>query len=160
MAFWGPFGASFGHLLGLLRACRRSLGSPWGGGLEISIRVPPLGPLLGLSWAVLDGAVLGAPWAVLGPSWGLLGQSWGDLGGLSGGLGRCEDLKSECAEHVRFPAGMGRNWPREALSRSLQGPSCGSWGASGAVWKSSWAVLERSWGGIGSSLEPPGSFGG
>ena len=77
----------------------------------------PPGPLLGLSWAILEamdekrgrfefrpplgarqiaswaplGALLGRFWALLGPSWAslgpLLGLSWGRLGGLLGRLG-------------------------------------------------------------------------
>ena len=50
----GRFGASFGPLGALLRLSR-------GGRLEVSVRGPPLGPLLG-------------------PSWGSLGMSWTPLG--------------------------------------------------------------------------------
>ena len=60
---WGSLGGLLGPLLGLLgplgdflRACWRFRGSHWGGGLEISVRVPPLGPLLGLSWGLIGPA--------------------------------------------------------------------------------------------------------
>ena len=52
----GRFGASFGPLggffwasWGLLGAAWRLLGASWGGRLEMSVRVSPLGPLLGSS---------------------------------------------------------------------------------------------------------------
>ena len=87
----GPLSGLLGPLWGFLRACWRSRGSPWGGGLEISVRVPPLGPLLEPFWAVVGAswAVLVPSWAVLGLSWGLLRPSWSDIGGLLSRLGRC-----------------------------------------------------------------------
>ena len=57
----------------------------------------------------------GASSAVLGLPLGLLGPCWGDLRGLLGRLGRCEDQKSECAEQVRLPQGIGRYLPLGAL---------------------------------------------
>ena len=60
----GLLGSLWGVLLeGLLAVSRAKLG---GKRIETSVRVPPLGPLLGASWAVL----------------GPLGPSWGHLGGL------------------------------------------------------------------------------
>ena len=69
-AAWGLFWASWGLLGllggllrppgGLLGACWRSRGPSKGGGLDMSIRVPPLRPLLG-------------------PSWGPLGQYWSHI---------------------------------------------------------------------------------
>ena len=93
---WGPLGALLGTSCGPLRAL---LGTFRG----------PLGTLLGrhgLSWAVLEPF-----WAVLGPSWGPLGPSWGGLGSLLGRLGHLEEQRSEYAENVRFPMGMGRFLP-------------------------------------------------
>ena len=42
----------------------------------------PLGAFLGVSMAVLvaSWAVLRSPWAILGPTWAVLGPSWGSLG--------------------------------------------------------------------------------
>ena len=53
----------------------------------MSVRGPPLGPVLGPYWAIL-----GAFWLVLAPTWAILGASWERLGlfwdGLRGLLGR------------------------------------------------------------------------
>ena len=64
-ASWEPLGGPsrlsgdlLGPLGGLLGASWGLPGVSWGGELEMSVRVPPLGPLLraflGLSWAVLE----------------------------------------------------------------------------------------------------------
>ena len=90
---WRPLGASserLGDLWGLL-------GPSWWERFEMSVRIRPLGPLLGLS-----SAVLGPSWAVLGLSWGPHGPSWDDLGGPFGRLGRCQDEKSKYATNIRF----------------------------------------------------------
>ena len=85
-ASWGRSGASWGFFLGLLGASWGLLevscgilGASWGGSLELSVRVPPLGPLLWPSWGPLERA-----WAPLGPFSGPFGPSWGPLGGLLG----------------------------------------------------------------------------
>ena len=67
-----------GPLRGFLGAFWRARGSSWGGGLELSIRVP----LLGSSWGPL-GVLLGR----LRLSWDPFGQYWVPLGGLLGCLG-------------------------------------------------------------------------
>ena len=120
LACWGPpggaLGASWGLLGGLLGPLRGLLGPlgsasgasgglfgpSWGGRLEMSVRVPPLEPLLGPSWVPLgpswsvgkpkrregqttfknlteicDFGLLGQSWDA---SWGSLGASWGPLG--------------------------------------------------------------------------------
>ena len=113
-ASWNLFGPSGGPLLGLLGpawgllgACLGPLGGllgPLGGLLEhswvplglleadsqiFSFFCRPLGPVLGLSWAVLGAswAVLEPSWAVLGPSWSPLEPSWGRLRCLLGCFG-------------------------------------------------------------------------
>ena len=71
-------GASFGLLgasWGLLGPLGGLLGASWSGKLGFSVRVPPLGHLLG--------PCLGP----LGPSWAPLGPYWSDLGGFLGCLG-------------------------------------------------------------------------
>ena len=46
---FGPLGGLLAPLGGLMDACWRARGSPKGGGLDMSVHVPPLGPLLGPS---------------------------------------------------------------------------------------------------------------
>ena len=78
---WGISGAPGGSWVllgllwppeGLLGACWWSRGSSRGRGLEIFVRVPPLG---GPSWTLLE-ALLGASWAVLGRYWKPFGPFW------------------------------------------------------------------------------------
>ena len=57
-------------------------------------------------------------WSPLGPSWGPLGGLLGRHGGLLGRLGRYSDQRSEYAESIRFPKGMGQFLP---LGGSLGG---------------------------------------
>ena len=71
----------FRFAFSLLGPSRGRLGASWGGELDVSVRVPCLGPLLGPSCGPF-----GPSWAALGPSWGSLGPSWGPLGGLLGRL--------------------------------------------------------------------------
>eukprot|EP00959_Pyramimonas_sp_CCMP1952_P126487 2645428-Pyramimonas_sp.AAC.1 len=74
-ASWGSCGASWG----LLEASLEER-------VDIGVRAPRLGPLLGPSWAVLGAywAVLAPFWAVLGASWETLELSWRFLGGPLG----------------------------------------------------------------------------
>ena len=108
--------------------------------------VPPLGPILGLSWGPLgqSWAPLGPSvpsWAILGASWGPLGPSWGDLGDILGRLGCCEGPKGGCAKHVCFP----KDWDDLCFLGVLLRLSWGVLGASwGPLWQSG-AGLETLW---------------
>ena len=129
----GLFGASWGPLGGLLGASWGLLGASWGRGLEMSVRVPRLGPLLEPSWGPL-----GPSWRPLGPSWGPLGPSWGRLGGLLGRLGAILGaswavLERREAEKARIPRSFKNH--RIITDCWLLGPSWqGSWGPLGASW--------------------------
>ena len=127
----------------------------------MSVRVPPLGPLLGPSWGGLSWAVLGASravlapsWAVLGPSWGPLGPSWGGLWGLVVRLGASEARKGENPKNIGNIQRKSMIWvswgslgmPLGALFRPL-GPSWGHLGRLGAL-------LGR----LGGLLDPLGRF--
>eukprot|EP00959_Pyramimonas_sp_CCMP1952_P144375 3022310-Pyramimonas_sp.AAC.1 len=50
---------------------------------------------------------LGPSWAFLGPSWSFFGGQLAWLGDLWGRLGHSEGPRSEYAENIRFPRGMG-----------------------------------------------------
>ena len=145
--------------------------------LEMTVRVPPLGPLLAPSWSALgpSWSLLGpfwAPsWAVLGSSWRRLGPSWAGLGGRVGRLGLWEARKGD---HTRI-----REKPKERLlflaSRSSLGEPLGALlgrlggllGRLGAILGRlgallgrlgpSWTVLEPSWDPLGPSSGPLGS---
>ena len=93
----GVFGLPGGFLgpLGLLGVSWGLLGTPGvllePGGSKCRFAFPsepPLGAVLGTSWAVVEAswAVLGPSWAVSGPSWRPLGPSSSDPGGLLGRL--------------------------------------------------------------------------
>ena len=117
-----PLGASFGRL----GASWGLLGASWGGRLGFSVRVPPLGPLLGPSWGPL------------GPSWGALGGLFGGLGGLLGRLGASGRRKGENAKIIQKPYDNQRLWLLGALLRRVLGLS---WD----VLQASWAVLKPCW---------------
>ena len=144
MPLLGVLGASWG----ILGACSRPLGASWGrrGGLGEILGVilgwgprhvrsgalsgPPLGAVLGASWAVLgaSGPLLGRSWAVLGRSWAPPGPSGGDLGGLLGRLGHWEAGKHEKAKIIKNVGKindfciLGTFW---GCSWRALGPSCG-----------------------------------
>ena len=69
----GPLGGLSGPFRGSSGASGEISGPSWGGGLKASVRVPPLGAVLGAYSALLGGswAVFGWSWAPLGPSWTL-----------------------------------------------------------------------------------------
>ena len=136
----GPLGASWGLLVSILGLLGGLLGPPGGlsgGRLELSVRVPPLGAVLGLSWAVLGAswAVLGPSWTVLGPSWGPLGPSWGALRGSWSSLGWSEARKGDNMTYIEKHNGNQRFLHIGALVRVLLERSRG-------FFKPSWAVLQ------------------
>ena len=113
---WKLLGGLSGASWGLSGATLEFLGASWdplegcglgrdigGNKLQMSIRFPPPGPLLGASWTAL-----GASWAVLGPCWAVLGlswgpPSWGGLASLQGRLGLSEARNSENAKILQTP---------------------------------------------------------
>ena len=130
---------------------------------------PPLGPVLGPSWAILGAswAVLGPSWAVLGPSWKLLGPSWGGLGRLLGRPVTSESPKDNFVENVRFTKGMGQFLRLGALLGRMLEASWGLLGASLDVWRPSSAsrsplggLLEVSWAVLGASWAVLSDWGG
>ena len=155
----GPLGAYFGSLgglfwasWGLLRASWGLLGASWGQWPE-KIRSgtpsgPPLGTVLGASYAVLETSwvVLGPSGGPLGPSWGGLGASWAvlwrswELVGKSWGVGELKRRESKQSHKTK-------HWKLNEFG--LSGPSLEPWrGASWGVLEASWAVLGASSGGV------------
>ena len=124
---------------------------------------PPLGAILGASWAVLgaSGAVLGPSWAVSALSWGPLGPSWGSPAGVLGRLGAilgADAFKTPKANRQKyiFPTGLGRFSHVRAFLGVMLEPCWAVLWASGAVLKPSWerslfACLETCCGPLGPS---------
>ena len=178
----GPLGGLLRPLGGLLRPLGGLLGASWGllgassgGSLDLSIRGPSRGPLLGPSWRSL-----GPSWAHLGPSWGPLGPSWGGLGGLLGRLGALLGgswavLERREAETARRLESFKNQWkiidfgflgrsqevswrPLGASWRPL-GPSCAHVGRLGALFGRLGGLLGPPWEPLGAFLavlEPSG----
>ena len=98
-----PFGSFLRPLGGFAGALRGLLSASWDRRLDMSARVPPLGPLLGPSWGLFG--FLGALFGRLGA---LLGASWAVLGGSMGASWAVVDVaKAQVAHtHIRFPMGM------------------------------------------------------
>ena len=91
---------------GVLKASWGLLGASSGGMLDFLFRVPPLGAVLGFSWAVVGAswAVLRTSEAVLGASWAVLGASWAVLEPLGQSLGRQEHLKKPPKDDKIIPS--------------------------------------------------------
>ena len=167
-ASWGPLGGLLGLLGGTSGASRGLLGSSWGERLELSVRIRPLGPLLGST-----SVSLGPSWGPLGPSWGHLELSWGSPGGLMARLGTVlgallavlDAAKTKEASMLkmyvfrrefgnfcflglsrRFSGSfLGQSWGPRGPSRSHLGSSWGYPGPSGRSlglsWRSPWTFL-------------------
>ena len=150
----GPLGASWGLPGGLLGPPGSLLGPRARKVTSDTPFEPPLGAVLGASWAVL-----GPSWAVLGPSWGHLGPSWGGFRGLLGRHQRREGRNVVYARNIRFSNRFGRILPFGAILGALLEAFWGVLRASWAVWMPSWASwndlsairgpLEPSWGRFG-----------
>ena len=159
-SFGGLLGASSVLLGGVLGAFWRARGSAWGGGLNMSVRVPTLGPLgplgavFGGLWRLMGrigvllvrlgallGALLGRLGAILGASWAVLGRSWGPLGPFWS-VG-----KPKRRERRNLSENYGKTYEYRlflhlwALLGVLLERSWRFFGASWAVWEASWAIL-------------------
>ena len=141
----GSRGGFLEHLFGLLGPLEASWGrleASWGGRLRFSVRVPPLGPLLGPCLGPL-----GSSWAPLGPSRGPLGPSWGALWGL---LGRLETVLG-ASWTVLERRGDEKARTLKAFTNLKEINDLCLLGLSWDVLEASWAVLEPSWAESGSS---------
>ena len=98
-----PLGSFLRPLGGFVGALRGLLSASWDRRLDMSVRVPPLGPLLGPSWGLFG--FLGALFGRLGAHSGV---SWAVLGGYMGASWAVVDVaKAQGAHtHIRYPMGM------------------------------------------------------
>ena len=144
-ATWGPLGRFLGPLGSLLGAFWCLLGVSLGGKLEMLVRAPSLGPLLGRSWSLFGPSwrppgPSGVPLAGRAPSWGPLRPSWGDLWSLLGRFGAWGSRKSGNTKNIEKPKGNATNLPRQALLEALLEASWGVLEGSRAVLGAPWAV--------------------
>ena len=110
----------------------------------MSVRVPPLGPLLGPSWGSL-----GLSWAPLGPFWGPLGPSWDPLGGLLGRLGAVFGASWSVLERRKLEKARTPNTLKNKMKINDLGLLEPSWEASWSALGASWRPLGPSWGHLG-----------